>query len=103
MLITDENFQNEVLDSNVPVLLDFYADWCGPCKMLAPTIDELSKKYEGKAKILKANIDNTPKLNEKFGIKSIPTLILFNKGETIDTLFGLQNEDTLSEKIDNLL
>lgn len=103
MIITDENFQNEVLEAETPVLLDFYADWCGPCKMIAPTIEELAKKYEGKAKILKANIDNTPKLNEKFGIKSIPTLILFNKGESVDTLFGIQNEETLSEKIDNLL
>ena len=72
---TDENFNQEVLSSDIPVLVDFYADWCGPCKMLAPVIEALAEEYEGKVKIGKLNVDNAPDTAQKFGIMSIPTLL----------------------------
>lgn len=99
---TDDNFQDEVLRSDMPVLVDFYAEWCGPCKMMAPAIDELAKEYEGKWKIGKCNIDEAPQMAEKYGITSIPSLKFFKGGELIGESLGFQSKDKLKAKIDSL-
>jgi len=85
---TDDSFQKEVLDSEVPVLVDFWAPWCGPCKMLTPTLEEISEENSGKIKIVKINVDDNQKMAAKFGIKSIPTMIIFNKGELKNQIVG---------------
>ncbi|MBT89010.1 MAG: thioredoxin [Spirochaetales bacterium] len=85
---TDDNFHKEVLDSDIPVLVDFWAPWCGPCKMLAPTLEEISRENNGKIKIVKINIDENQEMAAKFGIRSIPTMIIFNKGELKNQIVG---------------
>ncbi len=85
---TDDNFQKEVLDSDIPVLVDFWAPWCGPCKMLAPTLEEISRENNGKIKIVKINIDENQEMAGKFGIRSIPTMMIFNKGELKNQIVG---------------
>ena len=85
---TDDSFQKEVLAAEFPVLVDFWAPWCGPCKMLAPTLEEISEENSGKIKIVKINVDYNQKMAAKFGIKSIPTMIIFNKGELKNQIVG---------------
>lgn len=85
---TDKNWKNEVEVSNLPVMVDFWAAWCGPCRMVSPIIDSLGKKHEGKIKIVKVNVDENPSLSEKYGIMSIPTIMLFNKGKLVDSQIG---------------
>lgn len=97
---TDENFQREVLESDIPVLVDFYADWCGPCKMIAPIIEELAKEYDGKVKIGKLNVDEDLKTSEKYRVMSIPTLIFFKNGVPVDTVIGAVPKKVLQEKLD---
>jgi len=97
---TDENFQREVLESDIPVMVDFYADWCGPCKMIAPIIEELAKEYEGKVKIGKLNVDEDLKTSEKYRVMSIPTLIFFKNGAPVDTIIGAVSKKVLQEKLD---
>jgi len=89
-VFTTENFKSEVLDSDVPVLVDFWAVWCGPCKMLAPTIDQLAKEFEGKAKVGKVNVDDNQQLAAQFGIMSIPTVIIFKGGKVVEQFIGVQ-------------
>lgn len=98
-IFTDENFEEEVLKSDLPVLVDFYADWCGPCKMLAPIIDEIETEYEGKWKIGKVNIDESPNTASKYGVQSIPTLKFFKKGELVDQLVGFAAKEKIVEKM----
>lgn len=98
--LTDDNFQQEVLDSDVPVLVDFWAEWCMPCKMLAPTIDELAEEYGGAVKVGKMDTDNNRDTSMKFGISAIPTLILFQNGEPIKKFVGLQQKAELKSAID---
>ena len=86
--ITSANFESEVLQSDIPVLVDFWASWCGPCKMLAPTIAEIAKEYEGKVKVGKLNIDDDASIAIKYGIASIPTVVLFKNGEVADKSVG---------------
>lgn len=86
--LTTSNFEKEVLESDLPVLVDFWADWCGPCKMLAPTIEEIAKEYEGKVKVGKVNIDEFAQLAIKYGVASIPTVILFKDGQAVDKSVG---------------
>lgn len=93
---TTENFEAEVLQAEKPVLVDFYADWCGPCKMLAPAVDAVAEEVSGKAKVGKLNIDENIEIAERYGVMSIPTLILFKGGNEVDRLVGLQPKDTLS-------
>jgi thioredoxin 1 len=99
LAFTDSNFDNEVLQSNVPVLVDFYADWCGPCKMMAPIIDELSKEYEGKAKIGKINVDQNGQTAQKYKVMSIPTILVIKNGEVVDTIVGAVPKQQLESKI----
>ncbi|MFB1003112.1 MAG: thioredoxin, partial [Bacteroidia bacterium] len=81
---SDSNFEQEVLNSDTPVLVDFWAEWCGPCRMIGPLVEELATEYEGKAKIGKMNIDNNPGTPMKYGVRSIPTLLVFKNGEVVD-------------------
>ena len=90
---TDANFQNEVLESDQPVLVDFWAAWCGPCRAVGPTIDELSEQYEGTVKVGKLNIDENPQSPSRFGISSIPAVLLFKDGKVVETLVGVQPKE----------
>jgi len=95
--VTDQNFNDSVLKSEIPVLLDFYADWCGPCKMLGPIIDELAEDYDGKALVAKVNTEVNPQLSAHFKIKSIPTLVVINKGKLQERFQGLIPKPNLEE------
>jgi len=100
---TDSNFKQEVLDSEIPVLVDFWATWCGPCKMIAPVVDELAKEYAGKMKIGKVDVDNNSGCASKYGVMSIPTLIFFKKGKITDQITGALNKQALKQKIEENL
>ena len=100
---TDANFEEEALQSNIPVVVDFYADWCGPCKMMSPIIDELSEAYEGRVKIGKVNTDESRAVAAKYNVMSIPTIIFIKDGELVDTSVGALPKAILEEKIANLL
>ena len=99
---TDENFNEEVLSSNIPVLVDFYADWCGPCKMLAPVIEALAGEFEGKAKIGKLNVDNASETAQKYGIMSIPTLLYFKNGEVVNKTVGVVSKTEIEQILNSL-
>jgi thioredoxin 1 len=100
---TDSNFEAEVINSDTPALVDFWAEWCMPCKMLAPTIDELSAEYGDTLKVGKVDTDSNREISQKFGISAIPTLILFKDGEVIKKFVGLQQKKDLKEAIDAAL
>lgn len=100
--ITDSNF-DQIINQDKPVLVDFTAQWCGPCKMIAPMIDELAEEYAGKAVIGKLDVDNNQETSIKFGVRSIPTLLLFKKGEVVDKQVGAVPKSTLSDKLDSNL
>ncbi len=97
------NFEEEVLKADVPVLVDMFATWCGPCKMLSPIIEGLVSQYEGKAKIGKVDTDQNPDLAIKYGVQFLPTILLFKNGEVVNKLIGLQDEATLKEELDKLI
>ena len=103
MEFNGDNFQSEVLGSDQPVLVDFWAPWCGPCKQLGPVIDELAGEYEGKAKIGKVNVDNNQDLAAQFGIRGIPTVILFKGGEVVQNFVGLKSKDDLATALNDAL
>ncbi len=99
VVITNENFEDEVVKSDIPVLVDFWASWCGPCKMLAPIIEELAKEYEGKVKVGKVNVDDEAELSLRFNILSIPTVILFKEGKEVNRLVGFSMKEDFEEMI----
>ncbi len=99
---TDENFNQEVLSSDIPVLVDFYADWCGPCKMLAPVIEALAEEYEGKVKVGKLNVDNAPDTAQNYGIMSIPTLLYFKNGEVVNKSIGVVAKSEIEQVLNSL-
>jgi thioredoxin 1 len=99
----DENFATEVLASEVPVVVDLWAPWCGPCKMLGPIVEEVAKEYEGKVAFGKLNVDENPQTASKYGINSIPTIFFVKNGEVVDTQIGLIPKESLIAKIDTLL
>lgn len=101
--VTDANFETEVLKSDIPVIVDFFAEWCGPCKMMGPIFEEVGKKYEGKVKFAKLNVDEARESAMKYGVMSIPTIITYKGGEVVETLVGLQDEDSLGAKAQGLL
>ncbi len=100
---TDSNFEQEVLQVQGLVLVDFFAVWCGPCKMMAPIMDKLAEAYKGKVKIGKLDVDENQQVGEKYGIQSIPTLIFFKNGELVDKVVGFQSEEALKQKLDALM
>lgn len=97
--LTDANFNEVLLKSEKPVLVDFWAEWCGPCRMLSPVVEELSKEYEGKAVIGKLNVDDNPATAEKYGIMSIPTLLIFKNGKIVEKQVGLVQKNILASKL----
>ncbi|MCD7835843.1 MAG: thioredoxin [Lachnospiraceae bacterium] len=100
---TAENFDNEVLKSELPVLVDFYADWCGPCKMMAPVVESLAEKMQGRLKVGKCNTDENMALSQKYGIVSIPTFKIFKNGEETATFMGAMAAEEFAERIENEL
>ena len=103
MEINNQNFQEEVLKSAAPVLVDFFAEWCGPCHVIAPVIEELSLEFSGKAKVFKLNVDANQTTASQYGVMSIPTLIFFKGGQEVDRIMGLTSKETLTEKLNSLL
>ena len=101
--LTDENFQTEVVDSSLPVLVDFWATWCGPCKMVAPIVDELANEYDGKIKFGKVDVDTAQKTAGEFRIQSIPTLLIFKDGKVADQVVGAVLKKHLEEKLASVL
>ena len=101
--VGDQNFESEVLQSSVPVLVDFWAAWCAPCRMLAPVVEAIAEKYEGQAKILKLNVDENTLTSGKYNIKGIPTLLLFKDGVIKEQIVGNTTKNALSKMIDNYL
>lgn len=97
--LTDASFEQEVIKSNIPVLIDFWAAWCGPCRMIAPVIDELANDYAGKAKICKLDVDNNQQTAMQFGIRSIPTILIFKGGEVVDTIVGAVPKEQILNKL----
>ena len=100
--LTQENFAEKVLQSQSPVLVDFWAEWCGPCKMIAPLLDELADEYDGKIKIGKVNIDEQQELATKYGIRAIPTLLLINKGQVAEQMVGAKSKRDLKASLDRV-
>ena len=96
--LNSDNFEEEVLKSEKKVLVDFYADWCGPCKMMAPVIEEIAKDFSDKVKVCKLNVDEAPDIAGNYGVMSIPTLIIFENGNVIDTTVGLTSRSEIIEK-----
>ncbi|MEX0719674.1 MAG: thioredoxin [Balneolaceae bacterium] len=96
----DSNFEDEVLKSDTPVLVDFWAEWCGPCRMVGPVVEELAGDYEGKVKVGKVDVDSNPEISVKYGIRSIPALLIFKDGEVVDQIVGAVPKSHLSKQLD---
>ncbi len=101
--VTTDQFESEVLQSGVPVLVDFWAVWCGPCKAIAPHVDAISQEYAGRAKVVKVNVDEEPELALRYGIQSIPTLLFFKDGKVQDMIVGVVPKQTIVQKLEALL
>ena len=103
VITTDSEFDNEVLKSDIPVLVDFWAEWCGPCKAIAPTLDELADQFAGKIKVVKVNVDENPNTPGKFKVRGIPTLIMFKAGQAVDQLIGAHPKAAISEMMQKIV
>ena len=101
--VTDASFDQDVLQSDVPVLVDFWAPWCGPCRMVAPIVDEIAKEFDGRIKVVKLNTDENPNVASQYGIRSIPTLMVFKGGQKVDTVVGAVPKTTLASTISKYL
>lgn len=101
--VTDSNFEELILKSDKPALVDFWAEWCGPCRMISPIVSELADEMEGKAIISKLNVDENPEVCSKYGIRNIPTILFFKDGEVVDKQVGATQKNVLIDKINNLL
>jgi len=101
--VTDASFKEEVLDSDVPVLVDFWAPWCGPCRMVAPVVDEIAEQYKDKVKVVKLNTDENPSVASQYGIRSIPTLMIFKDGQRVDMVVGAVPKTTLANTLEKHL
>ena len=97
--LTEENFDNEVMKSELPVLVDFWAEWCGPCRIISPIVEEIAKEYNGKLKVTKLNVDEAQELAIKYGVMSIPTLMVFKNGKIVDQVVGAMSKDQLVDKL----
>lgn len=103
LTVSDATFESEVLKSDKPVLVDFWAPWCGPCRMIAPIVEELANDYDGKAVIAKVNVDDNPKISMQFGIRSIPTLLIFKNGQVVDQIVGAVPRGVIESKLKSQL
>ena len=101
--VTDENFDNKVIESKLPVVVDFWAEWCGPCRMLGPIIEEVSKDYDGKAVVGKLDVDSNQEFAAKFGVRNIPTVLVFKNGELVNRQVGVSPKNVYTESLDALL
>lgn len=97
---TDDSFEEDVLNASEPVLVDFWAEWCGPCRMVGPVVDELAGEFEGKAKVGKVDVDNNPEVSAKYGIRSIPSLLIFKDGEVVDQIVGAVPKSQLKKQLE---
>lgn len=100
---TDQNFEDEVIKSDIPALVDFWAPWCAPCRIVSPIIEELAKEYEGKLKVGKVNVDENPNSASRFGIMSIPSVLVFKNGEPVKTMIGAQSKESFKKGIEEAL
>ena len=103
IVLSDDNFSAEVLNADQPVLVDFWATWCGPCRVIAPIVQELSSEYEGRAKVCKLDVDEAQKTAAEFGIRSIPTLLIFKEGKVADQIIGAVPKGQITEKLETAL
>ncbi|GAB4211837.1 MAG: thioredoxin [Synechococcales cyanobacterium] len=101
--IKDQDFASEVLESPIPVLVDFWAPWCGPCRMVAPVVQEIAEQYEGKVKVVKVNTDENPQVASQYGIRSIPTLMIFKGGAKVDSMVGAVPKATIADTLERYL
>lgn len=101
LILTDDNFETEVLKANLPVLVDFFAEWCGPCQMQGPIVEELAKELKDKVKVVKVDVDKAQQTSQKYGIMSVPTLVLFKKGQIVKQMAGFRGKEDLLKEILN--
>ena len=101
--VNDENFESVVMNSDKPVLVDFWAEWCGPCKMLTPTINALAEEYKDTSSVVKINVDDSPAIATKYGIRSIPSILLFNNGDVVEQRVGAVSKDELASMLDKII
>ena len=101
--VTDANFEKEVIKSDIPVLVDFWAEWCMPCKMVTPILKEIAEEMEGKIKIARLDVDNSPQSAGQYGIRSIPSLLIFKSGSVVEQMIGALPKNTIQQKIDNVI
>lgn len=101
--VGQNNFDTEVVNSQTPVLVDFWASWCGPCRMLAPTVDQIAQEFAGRMKVVKVNVDNEPALASRYGIRGIPALLLFKGGQVVDQIVGAQPKAAIVDRLNHVL